>query len=121
MTCLKQGIKAVKLTSVMRAFPDEHLTSRCSGLRVAKYKSPTVPLSSHRLPHPSNGSENPLATSEQLYSTCDLTPVTLCVFPAQCYCQRINVSGEFEGVVAAGTATSRRFLLQEGKGGRVSV
>jgi len=23
MTCLKQGIKAVKLTSVMRAFPDE--------------------------------------------------------------------------------------------------
>src|SRR6266545_1840501 len=90
MTCLKQGIKAVKLTSVMRAFPDEHLTSRCSGLRVAKYKSPTVPLSSHRLPHPSNGSENPLATSEQLYSTRDLTPVTLCVFPAQRYCQHIN-------------------------------
>jgi len=32
-----------------------------------------------------------------------------------------DVSGELEGVVAAGTATSRRFLLQEGKGGRVSV
>src|SRR6266540_407336 len=32
MTCLKQGIKAVKLTSVMRAFPDAGTSPYCSGL-----------------------------------------------------------------------------------------
>src|SRR6266540_3870787 len=68
----------------LRIFRSQHLTSRCSELRVAKYKSPTVPLSSHRLPHLSNGDMRTLRLpSEIAYRTpyktsqCTISPYQL--------------------------------------------